>query len=74
MNSIIVYPRTEQQRSLLQSLLQELNIRFELSSKQEETQLSEEDFYAKIDRSVEQATAGRTQNLPADKQQDFLGL
>ena len=36
--------------------------------------LSEEEFYAKIDKSAKSAEAGKTKILPKDKQKEFLGL
>lgn len=74
MSNLIVYPRTEHQLSLLQALLQELNIKFELTAVQDETQLSEDAFYARIDRAANQAANGQSHLLPKGKQQEFLGL
>ena len=55
------------------SLLEELKVRFEIGEK-DETLLSEEDFYKKIDKSIEQAESGKTTNISKDKQREFLGL
>ena len=73
MESITIYPKDEKQKSLLKSLLEELKVRFEIGEK-DETLLSEEDFYKKIDKSILQAEAGNTKNIPKDKQKEFLGL
>ncbi len=73
MESITIYPKDEKQKSLLKSLLEELKVRFEIGEN-DEALLSEEDFYKKIDKSIEQAESGRTTNLPKDKQKEFLGL
>lgn len=73
MESITIYPKDEKQKSLLKSLLEELKVRFEIGEK-DETLLSEEDFYKKIDKSIEQAESGKTTNISKDKQTEFLGL
>ena len=73
MESITIYPKDEKQKSLLKSLLEELKVRFEMGEK-DETLLSEEDFYKKIDKSIEQAESGKTKNLSKDKQKEFFNL
>ncbi len=73
MESITIYPKDEKQKSLLKSLLEELKVRFEIGEV-DETLLSEEDFYKKIDKSIEQAESGKTTNISKDKQKEFLGL
>ena len=73
MESITIYPKDEKQKSLLKSLLEELKVRFEIGEK-DETLLSEEDFYKKIDKSIEQAESGKTKNLSKDKQREFFNL
>ena len=73
MDSITIYPKDEKQKSLLKSLLEELKVRFEIGEK-DETLLSEEDFYKKIDKSIEQAESGKTTNISKDKQREFFNL
>ena len=73
MKSITIYPKDEKQKSLLKSLLEELKVRFEIGEK-DETLLSEEDFYKKIDKSIEQAESGKTTNISKDKQREFFNL
>ena len=73
MESITIYPKDEKQKSLLKSLLEELKVRFEIGEK-DETLLSEEDFYKKIDKSIEQAESGKTTNISKDKQKEFFNL
>lgn len=73
MESITIYPKDEKQKSLLKSLLEELKVRFEIGEK-DETLLSEEDFYKKIDKSIEQAESGKTTKISKDKQKEFLNL
>lgn len=74
MESIIIYPKNERQKSLLKSLLQELKIRFETGGEKGDYLFSEDEFYAKIDKSIEQAENGKTTTLSKDKQREFLGL
>lgn len=74
MESITVYPKNEKQKSLLKSLLEEMKVRFEIESSKDDTLLSEKEFFAKIDKSIEQAEKGNTKTLSKSKQREFLGL
>lgn len=72
MESIIVYPKNEKQKSLLKSLLEELKVRFEIG--EDDSLMSEDEFYKKIDNSIQQSEEGKTKTLPKDKQKEILGL
>lgn len=74
MEIITIYPENEKQKSLLKSLLEEMKIRFEMVKSDDNTLLSEEDYYAKIDKSIKEAESGKTKILTKDKQKEFLGL
>ena len=74
MDSIIIYPKNEQQKSLLKSLLEEMKVRFEVGRSDEKTLLSESEFIAKIDKSIKQAETGKTKKLTKNQQKQFLGL
>ena len=74
MESITIYPKNEKQKSLLKSLLEEMKVKFEISTTKEDSFMSEKDFYAKIDKSILQAKEGKTKTLSKDQQKDFLGL
>ena len=74
MESITIYPNNEKQRSLLKSLLEEMKVRFEIAKDNDETLLSEEEFYSKIDKSIEQAQKGQTKVLSKEAQKELLGL
>ncbi len=74
MDSITIYPKNEKQKSLLRSLLEEMKVRFEIGKSDEETSLSENEFIAKIDKSILQADSGKTKKLTKDQQKKFLGL
>ena len=74
MESITIYPKNEKQKSLLKSLLEELKVLFVMAEKNDETLLSKDEFYRKIDKSIKQAEAGKTKSLSKDKQKELLGL
>lgn len=74
MESITIYPKNEKQKSLLKSLLEEMKVKFEISTTKEDPFMREKDFYAKIDKSILQAKEGKTKTLLKDQQKDFLGL
>lgn len=73
MERITIYPKNEKQQSLLTSLLKEMKVRFEID-KTDDAYLTEEEFIAKIDKSIMEATSGKTKKLSKDKQKEFLGL
>lgn len=74
MERITVYPRNAKQKSLLKSLLEEMKVRFEIATTEDEILLSEKDFFDKIDKSITQAENGNTKQLSKNKQKEFLGL
>ncbi len=59
MENITIYPKSEKQKSLLKSLLEEMKVRFEIRKSDDDTLMSEEEFYAKIDRAKQQAREGK---------------
>lgn len=74
MDSITIYPKNEKQKSLLKSLLEEMKVRFEIGRADESTVLTDDEFIAKIDKSINQAESGKTKKLSKDEQKKFLGL
>jgi hypothetical protein len=74
MESITIYPKNEKQKPLLKSLLEEMKVKFEINTTKEDPFMSENDFYAKIDKSILQAKEGKTKTLSKDQQKDILGL
>ncbi len=74
MESITIYPKNEQQKSLIKSLLAEMKIQFEVKKSIDNTLLTEDEFYKKIDKSIEQAEKGYAKSLQKNKQKEFLGL
>ena len=61
MESITIYPKNEKQKSLLESLFAEMKVRFKVEP--DETEMSKEEFFAKIDRAKEQAKRGEVHEL-----------
>lgn len=74
MDSITVYPENEKQKVLLQSLLEEMKVRFEIGKSDDQTLLIENELIAKIDKSIQQAELGKTKVLDKEQQKQFLGL
>jgi glutaredoxin len=74
MESITIYPKNEKQKVLLKSLLKEMNVQFKTRKITDNTLLTEDEFYAKIDKSVQQAENGESKLLSEERQKEFLGL
>ncbi len=74
MESITIYPKNKRQKQLLESLLEEMKIRFEIGKTSDKTLLTEDEFYAKIDKSLNQADCGQRVALSAEEQKELLGL
>ena len=74
MESITIYPKNEKQKTLLKSLLEEMKVRFEVEKINDETLLSQGEFYSKIDKSIQQAKEGNVRTLSSEEQKEFLGL
>ncbi len=74
MEIITIYPKNEKQNSLLKALLEEMQVRFEISRKGDDSLLSEKEFLSKIDRSLKQAELGQTRVLSKDDQKKILGF
>lgn len=73
METITIYPKNEKQKSLLKSLLEEMKIPFDIA-KSDDTLMNREEFYGKIDRSIQQAKEGNVKALTKEKQKELLGL
>lgn len=74
MDSITIYPKNEEQKSLLKSLLEEMKVRFEIGKAGDQTLFSEKEFISKIDKSIKQADSGKTIQINKDQQKELLGL
>ncbi|WP_036692429.1 DUF2683 family protein [Pedobacter glucosidilyticus] len=74
MDSITIYPKNDKQKSLLQSLLEEMKVRFEIVKSDDEALFSKDEYFAKIDNSIKQADSGKVKRLSKEEQKKFLGL
>ena len=54
MENIIIMPKNEKQFSAIKTFLEEMKIRFK-TEKKDDTLMTEDEFYAKIDRAVKQS-------------------
>ena len=73
MESITIFPQGKKQKSQLTTLLKEMNINFQVNDN-EETLMTEEEYYSKIDNSIKQAKKGKTKILTLEKQKELLSL
>ena len=60
MKSIIVYPKNEKQKNLLQSLLEEMKVRYIIDKAENNSKMTKEEFFQKIDSSLDEAEKGKT--------------
>ena len=68
------YTRTTTSKDLAEISVGRDESPFEIALDNDETLLSEEEFYSKIDKSIEQAQNGRTKVLSKEAQKELLGL
>ncbi|MGC4128456.1 MAG: hypothetical protein QM564_02615 [Bergeyella sp.] len=73
MESVIVYPKSKKQKSLLKSFLEEMKIRFEVTEKEDDTLMTEEEFYAKIDRAIKDAEEGKVVEYTPEMRKKLFG-
>lgn len=74
MKSITIFPKNKKQESLLKSLLEEMGVNFQFDTESDNTKLTKEEFYSKIDLSIKQAKQGNTKHLSEEEQKELLGL
>ncbi|MGC4128148.1 MAG: hypothetical protein QM564_01015 [Bergeyella sp.] len=74
METMVVYPKSEKQKSLLASLLDEMKIRFEIAKTEDDTKMTKEEFYAMVDAAKQEAREGKVHILTPEKQKELLGL
>lgn len=72
MDSIIVYPKNKKQKTLLESLLKEMNVRFEIEDK-DETLMTKEEFYARIEEARQEAREGKVHKLTPELKKELFG-
>lgn len=73
MENIIIIPENKKQFAAIKTFLEAMKIRFK-TEKQDDTLMTEEEFYAKIDHSIKQAEEGNVKILSKEKQKELLGL
>ena len=74
MDSIIIYPKNEKQKSLLKWLLEEMKVHFEMVQSIDQTLFTESEFYEKIDKSILNADTGSRKTISKEEQRALLGL
>ncbi len=57
-----------------QVILRRKGVSYKLTPIKDDTLMTEEEFYAKIDRSIQQAKEGKTKILRKEDIKEFLGL
>lgn len=72
MENIIVYPKNKKQQTLLQSMLKEMNIRFEIEE-DDDTRMTKEEFYAKIEKAKQEAREGKLHRLTPELEKELFG-
>ena len=62
MDSLVIYPTTEQQSSLIQSLMEEMKVRCSVrkEKKKDDSLFTKEDYYAMLDERIKNAEQGNT--------------
>lgn len=74
MKSIIVYPKNEKQKNLLQSLLEEMKVRYIIDKAENNSKMTKDEFFQKIDSSLDEAEKGKTIKISKEEQKTLLGL
>lgn len=70
MENIIIIPKNEKQSNVIKAFLAEMKIRFK--TVKEDSIMTEEDFYSKIDRSIQQAKDGKTHGLTPELKKELF--
>ena len=70
MKNIIVYPKNEKQKNLLQSLLEEMKVKYIIDKSEKNALMTQEEFFVKIDSSIQQAENGEMQHSDGSHQRD----
>jgi len=61
MENIIIIPESKKQSSVIKAFLKEMKIRFEVEK--DDTEMTKEEFFAKIDRAKQQVKEGKVKPL-----------
>ena len=73
MENIIITPKNKKQFSAIKTFLEEMKIRFR-TEKEDDTLMTEEEFYAKIDEAKQEAREGKVTRVKQEDLKAFLGL
>lgn len=74
MEAITIIPKDKKQASVIKAFLKEMNIKFKMGT-EDETQMSAEEFYARIDNAIRQAEEGKGTVIRTKKElHDYLDL
>lgn len=72
MENIIITPENKKQFTAIKNFLEEMKIRFR-TEKEDDTLMTEEEFYAKIDKSKQQAREGKVHRLTPELEKELFG-
>ncbi len=72
MENIIITPENKKQFTAIKNFLEEMKIHFR-TEKEDDTLMTEEEFYEKIDRSIKQVEQGKVHRLTPELQKELFG-
>ena len=75
MDSLVIYPTTAQQFSLIQSLMEEMKVRFTVKTekKKDDSLFTKDEYYAMLDASIQEAKEGKVYRMKDGQSvKDFL--
>ncbi|HET7117404.1 MAG TPA: hypothetical protein VFI29_12980 [Hanamia sp.] len=73
MEPIIIYPKNPHQYFVIKALLEEMEVKFKAPGKEkDETLMTEEEFYIKINRAAKQAEAGKKIKLTSELEKELF--
>jgi len=70
MENIIIIPESKKQSSVIKAFLKEMKIRFE--TKKDDTKMTSEEFFKKIDEAKKQVRAGKTTRLTPELEKELF--
>ena len=75
MNTYTVYPKTAHQSSLLESLFEEMKIRFSVKKekKTDDSLFTKEAYFAMIDERIKSAERGNVHRLTPEMEKEIFG-
>ena len=73
MNSLVIYPTTNHQFSLLKELLEEMRIRFTITEKTDDSLMSKAEYFAMLDERIKSAEQGNVHRLTPEAEMKLFG-